>query len=450
MNRFKFTLLFAALLLFSCNKEKQNAEISAGDLHASLDQVTNVMVHDIFSPPVASRIYAYANVAAYEIVALSNPDYTSLAGQLNGLDSIPKPKQTTHLNYRMSALMAHIEISQHLIFSEEKMIQYKDSLYSNWKETNSQEFESSRAYAAEVVNHIKSWMDKDNYKQTRTMPKFTVKSDDPGRWQPTPPSYMDGIEPHWDKIRPFLLDTASQFRPIPPPEFSMEKGSKFHDELMEVYAIKNKMAEDGDESEELQIAQFWDCNPYVSVTRGHLMFATKKITPGGHWMGITKIASKKADADFEESVYAYTKTSLAIADGFISCWDEKYRSNLVRPETLITKYIDENWAPVLQTPPFPEYSSGHSVISGAAAIALTDIFGENFSFSDDTEVTYGLPIREFQSFNQAAQEAAMSRMYGGIHYRSAVEVGMDQGVKLGNYLVNTLKMKNIKDPIAAN
>ncbi|CAM4141621.1 vanadium-dependent haloperoxidase [Gillisia limnaea] len=450
MNRFKFTLFFATLILFSCNKEEQYAEVSAEELHASVDQVTNIMVHDIFSPPVASRIYAYANVAAYEIVAQSSSNYNSLAGQLNGLDSIPKPKRTSHLNYRMSALIAHIEISQYLIFSEDKMIQYKDSLYSNWKKTNSQEFESSMAYATEVVDHIKSWMDKDNYKQTRTMPKFTVQSDNPERWQPTPPSYMDGIEPHWDKIRPFIMDTASQFRPIPPPEFSMEKGSKFHDELMEVYTIKNKMVEDGDESEELQIAQFWDCNPYVSVTRGHLMFATKKITPGGHWMGITKIASKKAAADFEESVYAYTKTSLAIADGFISCWEEKYRSNLVRPETLITKYIDENWAPVLQTPPFPEYSSGHSVISGAAAKALTHIFGENFSFSDDTEVIYGLPVREFQSFNHAAQEAAMSRMYGGIHYRSAVEVGMDQGAKLGDYLVNTLKMKNSKDPIAAN
>ncbi|MFO8146604.1 MAG: vanadium-dependent haloperoxidase [Bacteroidota bacterium] len=450
MNRFKFTMLFAALLLFSCNKEEQYSEILAEDLHASLDQVTNIMVHDIFSPPVASRIYAYANVAAYEIVALSNPDYTSLAGQLNGLDPIPKPKSVSHLNYRMAALIANIEISQNLIFSEDKMIQYKDSLYSKWKETNPKEFESSKAYAAQVIDHIKFWMDKDNYKQTRTMPKFTVQSDDPGRWQPTPPSYMDGIEPHWDKIRPFLMDTASQFRPIPPPEFSLEKGSKFHDELMEVYAIKNKMTEDGDESEELQIAQFWDCNPYVSVTRGHLMFATKKITPGGHWMGITKIASKKADADFEESVYAYTKTSLAIADGFISCWDEKYRSNLVRPETLITKYIDEHWTPVLQTPPFPEYSSGHSVISGAAAKALTHVFGDNFNFRDDTEVIYGLPVREFESFNHAANEAAMSRMYGGIHYRSAVEVGIDQGAKLGDYLVNNLKMKNSKDPIAAN
>ncbi len=196
----------------------------------------------------------------------------------------------------------------------------------------------------------------------------------------------------------------------------------------------------GDKSEEIAIAQFWDCNPYVSVTRGHLMFATKKITPGAHWIGITKIACRKDDTDFATTTYAYTKTSIAIADAFISCWDEKYRSNLIRPETLINEYIDDSWEPVLQTPPFPEYTSGHSVVSGAASTALTDIFGDNFSFDDDTEVPYGLPVRSFTSFKQAADEAAISRMYGGIHYRAAIEVGVKQGRDLGAYVVDKLDM----------
>ena len=139
-----------------------------------------------------------------------------------------------------------------------------------------------------------------------------------------------------------------------------------------------------------------------------------------------------------------------MADAFISCWDEKYRSNLIRPETLINKYIDENWTPILQTPPFPEYTSGHSVVSGAAAVVLTDIFGDNFSFNDDTETPYGLPIRPFNSFNEASAEAAISRMYGGIHYRAAVEVGLDQGRKLGKYVVNHLDMKKSKDQVATN
>jgi hypothetical protein len=220
----------------------------------------------------------------------------------------------------------------------------------------------------------------------------------------------------------------------------MDKKSVFYKELKEVYDISNKITEEGDTSQEIAIAQFWDCNPYVSVTRGHLMFAVKKTTPGAHWIGITKIAAKKDNADFNKTLFAYTKTSIAIADAFISCWDEKYRSNLVRPETLINKYFDDEWKPILQTPPFPEYTSGHSVVSGAASIILSEIFGNNFSFDDDTEVAYGLPIRSFASFKIAADEATISRMYGGIHYRSAVEVGVGQGRKVGDLVIANLKM----------
>ena len=322
------------------------------------------------------------------------------------------------------------------------MLAFRDSLYGIWEMKNKKEFEDSKKYGLRVAEHIGAWMNKDNYNQTRTMSKFTVDTDDPGRWQPTPPSYMDGLEPHWNKIRPFVIDSAAQFKPVPPPPFSMEKDSDFYKELKEVYDISNEITEKGDESDEVAIAQFWDCNPYVSVTRGHLMFATKKITPGAHWIGITKIACRKSDYDFDDTVYAYTKTSVAIADAFISCWDEKYRSNLVRPETLINEFIDDNWKPVLQTPPFPEYVSGHSVASGAAAVALTDVFGDNYSFDDDTELPYGLPVRTFSSFNQAADEAAISRMYGGIHYRAAVVIGVKQGRDLGAFVVDNIDMIN--------
>jgi membrane-associated phospholipid phosphatase len=108
---------------------------------------------------------------------------------------------------------------------------------------------------------------------------------------------------------------------------------------------------------------------------------------------------------------------------------------------LIHQNLDENWKPILQTPPFPEYSSGHSVVSGSAATILTDIFGENFSFLDDTELPYGLPIRSFASFNEAAAEAAISRMYGGIHYRVAIETGLQQGIEVGELVVDKLAMK---------
>lgn len=439
----KISLLFiTALALASCAKEETPLTVTPDDYNKAVDKVTEVIIHDIFSPPVASRIYSYSNIAAYEVLAQNHPDYVTLAGQLTDLTETPKPDADAAVNYDVAALIAQMEIAKSLIFSEDRITEMRDSLYMKWEDQNPTELAASKIYGLKVADHIKAWMDGDMYKQTRTMPKFSVNPDNPSRWQPTPPAYMDGIEPHWMKIRTFVIDSASQFKPIPPPEFSMEEGSEFHKQLMEVYNVRNEMSEEGDASEKMGIAQFWDCNPYVSTHKGHLMFATKKITPGGHWVGIVKIATKKANADLMETVYAYTKTSIALFDGFISCWDEKYRSNLIRPETLINQYIDDSWAPVLQTPPFPEYSSGHSVVSGAAAEVLTQIYGDDFQFDDDTETAYGLPVRSFDSFRQASSEAALSRLYGGIHYRAAIDEGLKQGRQLGQYVVKNLNMKN--------
>jgi len=437
----RILLLFVLLFLNACVGKKEPIVITPDDFHRSVDKVGQIMVHDIFSPPVASRVFAYPSIAAYEIIAKGNDKYNSLASQVTDLSEVPDPadKKT---NLQLAALIAHMDLNKKLIFSENEMDVYIDSLYGVWENINPEEFNTAKAYGILVSGHIADWMEKDNYKQTRTMSKFTVDSDDPSRWQPTPPSYMDGLEPHWNKIRPFVLDSAAQFKPVPPPAYNLEKDSDFYKELMEVYEISNEITKNGDESDEVAMAQFWDCNPYVSVTRGHLMFAIKKITPGAHWIGITKIACRNSNYNFDDTIYAYTKTSIAIADAFISCWDEKYRSNLIRPETLINNHIDENWKPVLQTPPFPEYVSGHSVASGAAAVALTDIFGDNYIFEDDTELPYGLPVRKFTSFNQAANEAAISRMYGGIHYRAAVEIGIKQGRDLGKYVVRNLNMVN--------
>ncbi|WP_276388614.1 vanadium-dependent haloperoxidase [Eudoraea chungangensis] len=444
-----YGLLSGLIILSSCQKTVEPIVVQQEELHMAIDKVTEIMIHDIFSPPVASRIFAYPNVAAYEIIALEDEQYLSLAGQAHELTTIPKPPADKKINFQLAALVAHMDVSKRLIFSEEKLESFRDSLYTKWEGQNPQEFEAARDYGLVVANHISEWMNKDNYKQTRTMPKFTVDTDEPSRWQPTPPAYMDGIEPHWNKIRPFVIDSANQFIPVPPPPFSMDEDSEFYKELKEVYDISVEITAKGDSSEEIAIAQFWDCNPYVSVTRGHLMFATKKITPGAHWIGIVKIATKKTNSDFNKTVYAYTKTSMAIADAFISCWDEKYRSNLIRPETLINAHIDDSWKPVLQTPPFPEYTSGHSVVSGAAATALTEIFGDNFAFDDDTEIPYGLPIRSFNSFNEAADEAAISRMYGGIHYRKAVSVGVKQGRDLGRFMLDNLQMTTKKE-LASN
>lgn len=168
------------------------------------------------------------------------------------------------------------------------------------------------------------------------------------------------------------------------------------------------------------------------------MFANKKITPGGHWIGITSIATKEKNCTFDETVNAFTNVSIALFDAFVRCWDEKWATLVVRPETVINQFIDKNWEPFLQTPPFPEYTSGHSVISASAAIALTELFGDDFSFVNTTEIEYGIPSRGFSSFIQASEEAALSRLYGGIHYDMAIKEGFTQGQEVGNYIVAKL------------
>jgi hypothetical protein len=410
-------------------------------IHRSLRAITDRIVHDIFSPPVASRIYAYSSVAAYEAILHQDSSYVSLAGQLHGLETVPTPEPGQEYCYVLAATEAMLKVGKALIFSEEDLEVEYNKIMSDFRATGipDEVFDRSVAYGDVVASHILNWSSGDNYKQSRSFPKYSI-SMDPATWRPTPPAYMDAVEPHWNKIRTFVIDSAAQFKPAPPTPFSLNKGSAFFKEAKEVYEVVKNITE-----EQRSIAFFWDCNPFMMNVQGHVMFATKKISPGGHWINITRTVCTQAKKDAVFTADAYTRVSLSLIDGFISCWDEKYRSVLVRPETYINQYIDENWVPLLQTPPFPEYTSGHSVISNAASIALTKLLGENFSFTDSTEVEFGLTARTFSSFKAAAAEASISRLYGGIHYRPAVEVGANQGMQVGEFIATKIKTRREDD-----
>lgn len=438
----KFFLLAFLAVLSACsvsvrNEDYKPAVKDANFLHRSVKQVTDVIVHDIFSPPVASRIYAYMSVAGYEAAIHENPNFISLAGQLKGLEAVPKPQPDLEYCYPLASVEAMLTVGKALVFSEDKMDVFYDKIMNEFRDAGVPDeiFERSVGYGQQVAKHILAWSAEDNYSQSRSFPKYSIE-DDPSTWKPTPPAYMDAIEPHWAKIRTFVLDSGGQFKPAGPTPFSTDKKSPFFKEALDVYTVTNNLTQ-----EQLEIASFWDCNPFMMNVKGHVMFATKKISPGGHWMNITHVACKKENADFVRSAEAYAVVSIALMDGFISCWDEKYRSKLIRPETYINEHIDEDWVPVLQTPPFPEYTSGHSVISAASAVALTKLFGDNFAFLDSTEVEYGLPARSFKSFKEASEEAAISRLYGGIHYRPAIEHGVTEGTALGNYIVEKIKTR---------
>ena len=409
-------------------------ETDAAPLHRAQKVLTSVIIHDIFSPPVASRIYAYTNIAAYEVLVKQNSGYRSLHKQVRSFPEIPAAPK--NISASLAAVNAFLMVGKNMVFSEKMMQDSIDNIL-NWyqsKKISKKQYDASLKYGNQVASAVMKWAAQDQYKETRILRRYNYLKQE-GKWMPTPPVYMAAIEPYWNRIRPIFLDSCNQFQPAPPPDFSTSTESIFYQQAMEVYTATSNLI-----SEHKAIASFWDCNPFAVSTEGHLNFASKKISPGGHWMSIAGLACIKTGADVMKTASAYSLTAIALFDGFIICWDEKYRSNVIRPETYINRYIDESWRPLLQTPPFPEYSSGHSVVSTVAAVILTHLFGDRFEYDDDTEVDFGLPVKHFSSFIDAGKEAAVSRLYGGIHYRAAIEQGQVQGNNLGKWIVEKIRI----------
>ncbi len=439
--RYLLALAVIAACVISCNQKPDYAEIAHDPLLYSrtVHELNDVIMGNNFSPIVGSRNYLYANVAAYEIIAAGQPgNYNSLAGQLKGLSAVPSPDTTKKIDYDFAALMALCKLGEAVTFPAGSMKEYVDSIKQLMTDHGMPEevMSSSVAYADTVSAVIMAWSKKDNYAQSRSFPKYNVL-DSPGRWVPTPPAYTSAMEPHWTQIRPVVMDSSTQFTPPPPFKFDMtDKNSDYYKQV-----IDSKKTIDSLTTEQKFIADFWDDNPFKLNVSGHVMFGTKKFSPPGHWMSIVGIAAKKANADYATTVRAYAITSIALFDAFIQCWDEKYRHNTVRPETVINKYIDPNWRPYLQTPPFPEYTCGHSTCSSAAAEALTSVFGDNFAYTDSTELDFGIPSRSYKSFRDAAQENSWARFYGGIHFHHSCIVSNEYGKKVGELVVNKIKMK---------
>ena len=323
--------------------------------HRAIKQVTDIIVHDVYSPPVASRTYAYITIAGYETARFSNPDYISLAGQLNGLAAFDAPDPKKQYSFSLAAVNAILLTGKTMVISDEMVEDFRKKILQEFAALGMPQdvFDNSVAFGKNISDHILAWASKDNYKQTRSLPKYTV-TDDNESWKPTPPAYMKAIEPYWNRIRTFAVDSATQFKPLAATVFSSDKNSAFYKEAVAVQNTGLHLT-----AEQTGIANFWDCNPFKMNVNGHVMYATKKISPGGHWINITRLACRQTHADLARSAEAYAWLSVALADAFISCWDEKYRSRVIRPETYINTYIDQSWLPLLQTPPFPEYTSGH-------------------------------------------------------------------------------------------
>lgn len=432
--------LIVVFVFIACQPSSEYKQYTEDPLLYSktVKALNDVVLENNFPPMVGSRNYVYANIAAYECIAAGDTNYLSLYGQIKHMPEMPKPIKGKEVDYSLAALLAFTKVGNAVTFPEGSLMGYYEQLTDAAKLAGMSRkiLSNTKTYSDQVVAAIMEWAKKDNYAQLRTSSRFTV-IDSPGRWVPTPPMYGTAVEPHWMEMRTMVMDSASQCKPVRPPTYDVtNKKSEYYKYLLEVKKIGDSLTE-----EQKHIADFWDDNPFKLNVVGHVSYATKKFSPGGHWMNIVGIAAKKKNANFNETVAAYTHTAIALFEAFISCWEEKFSTNYVRPETVINKVLDPEWRPYIQTPPFPSYTSGHATISAAAAEAMTAHFGDNFSFTDTSLLEFGIKNREINSFRSAAEESAMSRLYGGIHYRFDNENGTKSGKILGELVVSRLRFK---------
>jgi hypothetical protein len=372
-----------------------------------------------FSPPVASRAFGYAGVTLYEAVFPGIPGYGSLAGQLTGLASTPAPSDPAH-DWPTVANAALAWIFRGLFpTAPNESRAAMDSLEASFTERRGAAvapgiLRRSVARGRNVAAHIFQWSQTDGGHEAylNNFPHYTPPAG-PGLWVSTPPGFLPALQPYWGSNRPFAPASGGACDPGPPLPYSEERTSPFFEEARECYDQVSNLT-----PEQEAIARFWSDDPGLTST------------PPGHSVSILTQVIRAGGLGLDLAAEAYAKVGIALADAFIACWRTKYWYNLLRPVTYIRRVIDPTWSSLLVTPPFPEYTSGHSVQAAASAQVLTDLFG-TFAFTDHTHDDRGLAPRSFGSFYEAAEEAAISRLYGGIHFRAAIASGLEQGLCLG-------------------
>jgi hypothetical protein len=378
------------------------------------------------NPPAAGRLYAYAGVTLYEAVRPGIPNSFSMGKQLNALGNIPQPDLTLVYDWPTSANGALAKTLTHLLpessasaFANLRQQQINDRARSVPEDV----IERSLAYGETVADAIIVWSDNDRYASTRDL-TYEPLTGDPSYWQPTSAA-APPVEPFWGQIRPFALYYADSCAVNMKMPFSTEPDSTFYQQALEVITVSQNLT-----PEQEDIARRWVDTPGGSGT------------PGGHWVMIQNQLVDVLDLKLDMASMMYGLTNVAIGDAFIAAWSHKYQYPLLRPITYIQAYIDPGWTSLVESPQFPEYPSGHSVVSAAAAEVLTTMFG-NVAFTDRSGRMHGFKDRSYTSIEAAAYEASISRLYGGIHFRAAIERGMRMGRCVGQNVLEFIRLRPI-------
>jgi hypothetical protein len=363
-----------------------------------------------FSPPVAARALGYMGLSLYESVVPGMPGYQSLAGQLNDLSSLPwaQPDEPLHWPTVANASLATMVRMMFPTASAENKARM-DVLERSLPLKYTQDFDPN-TITADITNRsetfgklmgmaIMTWARTDGghegWGPVRRTRAIYVPPSGTGKWSATPPAFGAPLLPYWGENRPFVMKSAADCPAPPPPTYSEDTNSAFYKDGMEVYKIATAATQ-----EQRQFALYWADD------------AGKTPTPGGHWAYIANDLLKARKADLGTAAETFARLNIAMSDAFVAAWYTKYQLNVLRPVTYVQLNIDSNWVPTLMpTPPFPDYPSGHSVQSSAAQSVLSQVFGANTEFVDNTHNDRGWGPRTFKSFKTAADEAAISRLY---------------------------------------
>lgn len=390
-------------------------------------------VHPGFSPPVASRAFGYAGLTLYESLVHGMPEYHSLVGIVNELKELPQadPDKSYHWGEVANAAMSEViklyyPLAPSTVLSQATFItaKYKTDFSTSVSEdvlTRSDEY--GKAIANAIFEYSKTDGGHEGFKNN--FPAYTVPAGN-GFWVPTGAN-LTPLQPYWGNNRPFAQNSIVKSQPVKHNDYSTDKSSVFYSQALEVYTVSKNLT-----AEQSLIAQYWSDDPGVPGT------------PPGHSVSIATQVLRKEKSSLSTAAEVYARLGMAVSDAFVSCWKCKYVFNLMRPVTYLRQNIDAAFTTLLATPAFPEYTSGHSVQSGASARVLSQSFGYNYSFVDKTHenrTDINGTARTYRSFDHFAAEAAISRLYGGIHYRQAIELGVEQGNKIGDE-INSLSFKN--------
>lgn len=435
--RILMPIFILSLFLTLVPRQPAQAQIDVSVPTAQLDPAFAVEWMDLlyqrimlegYNPPSAARLYAYAGITLYEALVWGMPNNRTLEGQINGLSGLPFPEEAEHdwsvvamgaLETVLNALTFEADDETHQAFTALR----REQVEARADELDEDVINRSLEYGATLGEAIIDWAEADGYRETRGR-KYDPPTGLPELWTRTNPD-LNAVEPYWSEIRPFALYYTDECDVQLDMPFSTDEDSAFYQQALEVMNVGSSLSRD-----QRDTAEYWLDN------------LTETGTPAGHWVLIQNQLVEQLDLTLDVAAQMYGMTNMVMADAFTSCWALKYRVMLLRPETYINEYISPRWRPYITTPMFPEYPSGHSTVSMAAAEVLTALFGQ-VAFIDESKVQFGMRSRAYTSFDAAAQEAAISRLYGGIHFRAAIENGMDMGRCVALHALDRIIMNQV-------